>query len=136
MRKEYEERLYEIKFIEFINKFFKNAHNPTRVYDFIEILCDTLGESYLIMHSATQRCILNEHKIRVRPEEKIILYVLMDYGIRPTAKKLGCNTGSIYYHIKKYESGLIDIEPRFPPKERTAIMSVMKQLSALLHILD
>ena len=136
MKKEYEERLYEIKFMEFINKFFKNCHSPTRVYDFIEVLCDTLGVPYLVMHSATQRCILGEHKIRVLPEEKIILYVLMGNGIRPTARKLNINTGTIYYHMKKYESGDMDVSPKFPPHERREIMSMMKQLSALLHIID
>ena len=136
MNNPYEERLYEIKFYHFINNFFRTCNSPTRVYDFMELTADVTGVPYLYLRSATQRCILNEHAIRPGDHELIILYAKMNYGVRPTCRKLGVNSGSYYYTLQKYDQGLINVSPRFTQEERNAIMKSMKQLTQLLNILD
>ena len=132
----YEERLYEIKFYDFVNKFFKNVDNPKRIYDFLELMSDMLGIDYLMLRSATKRCIMDEYHIRPMKDEVVVLYDFLDRGVRPTCRKLGINTGSYYYSIKKYEAGSVNINPRFTDKERTAIITMMKQLHKLLTVLD
>lgn len=132
---EYKERLYEIKFYEFINRFCRYSKAPGRVYDFLELLSDMVGADYLMVRSAAKRCILNERHIRPTKGEEIVLYSKLDYGVRKLCRKMNMNTGSYYYTMKKYEEGLINIEPRFNEKETKAIVTMLTQLTNLLQLL-
>lgn len=133
---QYEERLYEIKFFDLVNKFVRNSNANHKVYDFMELLSEMTGSDYLMLRSATKRCIMNEFLIRPSKHEVVVLYSKLDYGVRPLCRKMGMNTGSYYYIMKQYEAGDVNITPRFPEKERAAILKMILQLTNLLKILD
>jgi len=132
----YQQRLYEIKYYYFVNRFCKNTDQPHRIYDFLELLSDMVGADYLMLRSAAKKCILNEYCIRPMKDEVIVLSDMLELGVRPTCRKLGINTGSYYYALKKYDDGNINISTRFTEPERKAIIRMMQQLHKLLTVLD
>lgn len=134
--KDDELRIYEIKWYNMINVFFKHSPNPAKLYDYIEMLGYIFDCNQLILRRATVLVVQDNYNIRPRRAELAILLVNQGSSIRKACRELNISPTTYYNNRDKVTKGEVSIAPRYPIELMDDIIKCMDGMKNLLNIIN
>lgn len=122
-------RLDEITFFNFIIHLFKVNSNPTKVYDFVEVICTLAQCDLLIINSVVSICMSHDRRYIPTRNEHIQLLAKSEMPVRRILTYLNISQRDYYNAIAEEPP---DILPKFSPKQYIEVIKFLNCLTTLI----
>jgi hypothetical protein len=121
-------RLDEITFCKFIDYIFQLNSNPTKVYNFVEVICNLAKCDTLIISGVVSICLTQDRRYKVSKEEHVYLLSKSTMPVRQITKYLGISQRDYYEVLEEPPPNLL---PKFQPKQYIEIIKFLNCLDTL-----
>ena len=122
-------RLDEISFCFFILRLAQTVPDPTKLYDFIEVVCSFGDCNFVIIANLVSICMTKDRRYFPSKEEHVQLLAKSDIPVRKATKILGISQRDYYNYMYQEQ---LPIEPKFEPRQ---YIEIIKFLDAIQNII-
>lgn len=120
-------RYYEVMYYTLLDRYFTSS-DPTKLYNFIELMSVTFGLNNTLMTQATSAIMRNDFEFQPRPVEcAILMSKFSKLSKREQAKRLNISPTLYYKHITMYEDDPFPIRPKLSADQTVEVAKAMKE---------